>query len=203
MICMEKHVKVDGKVRTEPNFPAGFMDVVEIPKAGDSFRLLFDSKGRFTLHRISEEEAKYKLCRVRQQELTLKKVPTVVTHDGRTIRYPDPDAKVHDTVKIDLATGKIAAVLKFEAGKTAMVTKGRSTGCVGVIVRVESHPGSFDIAVMRDATGKTFTTRKENVFVIGHTTGDAATEISLPKGKGIKLSILEEREDIARKVNKA
>jgi len=203
MICMEKHVKVDGKVRTDANFPAGFGDVVEIPKAGDAFRLLFDAKGRFVLHRIPEEETKFKLCRVKRQELTLKKIPTITTHDGRTIRYPDPAAKVHDTVKIDLATGKTVKVLKFETGKTAMVTKGRSAGCVGVIVRVEHHPGSFDIVVLRDATGKTFTTRKENVFVIGSTTGDEATEISLPKGKGIKLSIIEEREDIARKLNKA
>jgi ribosomal protein S4E len=46
MICMEKHVKVDGKTRTDPNFPAGFMDVVEIPKSNDQFRLIFDTKGR-------------------------------------------------------------------------------------------------------------------------------------------------------------
>ena len=196
MICMEKFVKVDGKVRTDPNFPAGFMDVVEIAKAGDQFRLLFDSKGRFVLHRISDEEKAYKLCRVKRQELTLKKIPYVVTHDGRTIRYPDPDAKVDDTVKVEIATGKITAVLKFEVGKTAMVTKGRSTGCVGVISHVEKHPGSFDIVVLRDASGKTFSTRKENVFIIGD-------EITLPKGKGIKLTILEEREMIARKLNKA
>jgi ribosomal protein S4E len=43
---MEKHVKVDGKTRTDPNFPAGFMDVVEIPKSNDQFRLIFDTKGR-------------------------------------------------------------------------------------------------------------------------------------------------------------
>jgi len=203
MICMEKHIKVDGKVRTDANFPAGFGDVVEIPKAGDNFRILFDFKGRFVLHRISEEETKFKLCRVVRQELTTKKIPIVVTHDGRTIRYPDPDAKIFDTVKVDIASGKIISVLKFEAGKTAMVTKGRSAGCVGVIVRVEHHPGSFDIVILRDASGKTFTTRKENVFVIGNTTGDEPTEISLPKGKGVKLSILEERDEINRKINKA
>lgn len=204
MICMEKHVKVDGRVRTDPNFPAGFGDVVEIPKAGDQFRLLYDAKGRFVLHRISEEETKFKLCRVKRQELTTKKIPVVVTHDGRTIRYADPNAKVHDTVKVDIATGKIISVLKFEAGKIAMVTKGRSAGSVGVIVYVEHHPGSFDIVVCRDASGKSFSTRKENVFIIGNgASGGAETEISLPKGKGIKLSILEEREHIARKLNKA
>lgn len=39
-------------------------DVVQIQKSGDLFRLLYNTKGRFVLHRISEEESKFKLCRV-------------------------------------------------------------------------------------------------------------------------------------------
>jgi len=196
MICMEKHIKVDGKVRTDPNFPAGFMDVVEIPKANDQFRLIFDTKGRYALHRISDEEKKFKLARVKRQEISGKKVPYIVTHDGRTIRYPDPSIKVDDVVKIDIATGKILDFTKFESGKLAMITKGRNTGRVGTIVHVEKHPGSFDVVQIRDATGNTFSTRKENVFVIG---SGETPEITLPKGKGIKLTILEERDLVAKK----
>ena len=33
-------------------------DVVSIAKTGENFRLLYDNKGRFTLHSISLEEAK-------------------------------------------------------------------------------------------------------------------------------------------------
>jgi len=196
MICMEKHVKVDGKTRTDPNFPAGFMDVVEIPKANDQFRLIFDTKGRFALHRISDEEKKFKLCRVKKSELSLKKVPYIVTHDGRTIRYPDPAIKVDDTIKIDIESGKILSFTKFEAGKLAIITKGRNTGRVGTIVHVEHHPGSFDIVQVRDTNGHTFSTRQENVFVIG---SGETSDITLPKGKGIKLSILEERDVIQKK----
>ena len=196
MICMEKLVKVDGKVRTDPTFPAGFMDVVEIPKANDQFRLVFDTKGRYVLHRISDEEKKFKLCRVRQQALTTKKVPYVVTHDGRTIRYPDPLVKANDTVKVDIETGKITETYKFEIGKTAMITKGRNTGRVGHIVHFERHQGAFDIVTVRDASDNSFSTRAENVFVIGN--GDAPA-ITLPKGAGVKLSILQEREMINKK----
>lgn len=192
---MEKLVKVDGKIRTDPNFPAGFMDVIEIPKSGDQFRLIYDTKGRFVLHRIKDEEKGYKLCRVRRQELTNKKVPYVVTHDGRTIRYPDPAVKVNDVVKVDIATGKIVQIFKFETGKLSMITKGRNTGRVGTIVHVEKHPGSFNIVTVRDATGHTFSTREENVFVIGDNDVPAVT---LPKGNGIKLTILEERDNIVK-----
>jgi ribosomal protein S4E len=198
--CVEKNVLVDGKIRTDPNFPAGFMDVVEIPKSNDQFRLIYDTKGRYVLHRISNEEKKYKLCKVKRQELTTKKIPYIVTHDGRTIRYPDPLIKVDDVLKIDIATGKIIDHVKFEIGNIAMITKGRNTGRVGTILHVEKHPGSFDIATVRDATGNVFSTRQENVFII--VKGDSPM-ISLPKGNGIKLSILEERKAIEQKKKEA
>lgn len=196
MITMQKLVTVDGKVRTDPTFPAGFMDVVEIAKSGDQFRLLFDTKGRYVLHRVNDEEKKFKLCRVTRAELTKKKIPFVSTHDGRTIRYPDPEVSVKDTVKVDLATGKIVDFIKFETGNTAMITKGRNTGRVGTITHVEKHLGSFDIVSVRDATGATFATRSGNVFVIGKA---AESLVSLPKGSGIKLSIIDERNQLAKK----
>lgn len=195
MICIERNVLVDGKVRTDPNFPAGFMDVVEIPKSKDQFRLIFDTKGRFALHRITDEEKTFKLAKVVKSELTNKKIPYLVTHDGRTIRYPDPAIKVDDVVKINIATGKIESFFKFEIGKVAIITKGRNTGRVGTILHVEKHPGSFDIATIRDKSGATFSTRQENVFVLGNT----EPVVSLPKGQGVKLSIIEERAAIMKR----
>lgn len=42
-----------------------------------------------------------------------------MTHDARTIRYPDPMIKVNDTIRIDLDTGKITDFIKFETGWSA------------------------------------------------------------------------------------
>jgi small subunit ribosomal protein S4e len=36
-----------------------------------------------------------------------KKVPYLITHDARTIRYPDPHIKSNDTVRVDIESGKI------------------------------------------------------------------------------------------------
>ncbi|KAK8807105.1 hypothetical protein WA158_003163 [Blastocystis sp. Blastoise] len=190
MICMQRLIKVDGKIRTEPTFPAGFMDVVTIELSNDRFRLLYDTKGRFVLHRIDEQETKFKLCRVMKKQTAQNKVPFIVTHDGRTIRYPDPAINVNDTIKLNLETGKIEQVVKFENGNLVMITKGRNTGRIGTIVRRDRHFGSFDIVLIRDAAGHEFATRLGNVFVIGE--GEKAL-VSLPYGKGIKLSILEEK----------
>lgn len=189
-ICMEKCVKIDGKVRTDKRYPAGFMDVITLEKTGDQLRLLYDTKGRFVLHKIKDEEKAYKLCRVRTIATTAKKIPYLVTHDGRTIRYPDPVIKKDDTVKLDLETGKIIDHLKFGAGGLCMITKGNNTGRIGELQHIEKHPGSFDICVLKDASGNVFSTRQQNVFIIG-TAGKPW--ITLPKGKGIKMTILEQR----------
>merc|ERR1719146_628630 len=100
MICMQRCVKVDNKVRTDVTFPCGFMDVVSLEKTNQHFRLLYDTKVRFVVHQIHKDEAAYKLCRVQQAKFGDGGNPYVVTHDGRTIRFPDPDVKVHDTVMV-------------------------------------------------------------------------------------------------------
>ena len=189
-ILMQRLVKVDGKARTDKTYPAGFMDVIGIEKSSEFFRLLYDVRGRFAVHRISPEEAKYKLCRVKALEMGPKKVPYVVTHDGRTIRYPDPLVAVNDTIKVDIETNKIEDFIKFETGNLAMISGGKNTGRVGTIISRERDDGSFDIVHMKDANGHSYATRLGNVFVIGE---GSKPLVSLPKRKGIKMTILEER----------
>merc|ERR1711988_210290 len=191
MILMQRLVQVDNKVRTDPTFPAGFMDVIKIEKTNELFRLLFDVKGRFMLHRITPEEAKYKLCRVKKVAVGHKATPYLVTHDGRTIRFPDPDYKVSDTVKVDLDTGKIIDHIGFDVGNLCMITSGHNVGRVGVITNKEKHPGAFDIIHVKDAAGAKFATRSGNVFVIGK---GLTSLVSLPRQKGVRLTILQEME---------
>ena len=115
---------------------------------------------------------------------------TAVANPPSSIRYPDPAIKVNDTVKIDLATGKITDFIKFDTGVIAMVTGGRNMGRVGVITHRERHDGGFNIVHIKDAIDNSFATRESNVFVIGA----EKPWVSLPKGKGVKLSIAEERD---------
>lgn len=173
MVVMRRHIKVDGKVRTDMNYPAGFMDTISIPAAKKFYRVLYDAKGRFTLHTVDEKEAGYKLCRVLAVRRADKHsagrnpvatnqaaaVPVATTHDGRTIRYIDPAVKVHDTVKVDLKTNKVVGHVKFEIGNIAFVTRGNNVGRIGVITHKEKHPGSFDIVHIKDKNGHEFSTR--------------------------------------------
>jgi len=191
IILKQRLVKIDGKVRTDPKYPCGFMDVVQIEKNNENFRLIYDVKGRFTVHRITNQEARYKLCRVRAVKTGQKNVPFLYTSDGRTIRYPDPVIKVNDSIRVDINTNKIMDFIKFDSGNCCMVTGGRNTGRVGTIMHRERHPGSFDIVHVKDANGHTFATRLAYIFVIGK---GMKPYVSLPRGNGIKLSVAEERD---------
>jgi len=203
MICMRRLVKVDGKVRTDKNYPVGLMDVVHLPTSDEIYRILYDVKGRFILHRVTKEESGYKLCKITQVSTANKAsigknpfingkqsaIPYIVTHDGRTIRYPDPLYKVNDTVKVDLATGKVIGHLKMENNTLLMVSKGANAGRIGVLTATEHHPGSFEIVHLKDRKGVSFATRLSNVIIIGES---AKPWISLPRGKGVKLDVIEE-----------
>ncbi len=81
--------------------------------------------------------------------------------------------------------------VKFDIGNLVMVIGGRNLGRVGVITHRERHHGSFDIIHVKDSTGNAFATRQSNVFVIGK---GAKTLVSLPRAKGIRLTIAEERD---------
>ncbi|KCV70666.1 40S ribosomal protein S4 [Fonticula alba] len=200
-IVMQRLVKIDNKIRTDINFPTGFMDVISLEKTGEHFRLLLDTKGRFAIHAISAEEAAFKVCKVKAVAIGTKGIPYLTTSDGRTIRYPDPVIKANDSVKVNLTTGKIEEVYKFDSGALAFVTGGHNKGRVGVIESRERHPGSFDMVHIRDALGRLFATRLSNIYVIGKDAQSPA--VSLPRGKGVKLTIIEERDRRLEKLRAA
>merc|ERR1711924_536173 len=80
-ILMQRLVKVDGKVRTDVNYPVGFMDVISLEKSDEHFRLMYDAKGRFVLHRLNNKnfskENQFKLCRVQAVSVGARVSPTL------------------------------------------------------------------------------------------------------------------------------
>ena len=182
----ESGIKIDNKVRRDHKFPVGIMDVLTIVKTNEHYRLLYDVKGRFNLIKIKENESKTKLLKVKSKAVGPNKIPYIVTHDGRTIRYPHPEINEGDTLKYDLEKNSIVDWIKNEPGHLAYITGGNNVGRVATILHVERHLGSFDIVHLRDANGKTFATRKGNVFIIGN----KKSTITLPEGDGKYLNIL-------------
>jgi small subunit ribosomal protein S4e len=201
MILRQKLVNVDARPRVDPKYPAGFQDVIEIPRTSERFRMLYDVKGRFTLVSIGEAESNIKLCRVQSVGTSAGRVPVVVTHDGRRIRYPSAKVSRGDSVIVDVRSGKINDSIKLTKDAIVMLVGGANRGRVGKAVGIERHPGGFGIAHIVDEAGNEFATRMTNVFVIGK---DAASiPITLPKAKGIKQSNVADREEKIAAAHKA
>merc|ERR1712151_907304 len=121
-----------------------------------------------------------------RKRLGKNKIPYIVTHDGRTIRYPHPDVKQNDSIKLNLETNEVDGVIKFDNGASIFVSGGNNIGRVGILQHIEAHAGSYDIAHVKDSAGRTFATRKENIFIIG----DKNPIIALPKRQGVKQTLI-------------
>lgn len=57
-------------------------------------------------------------------------------------------------------------------------------------MHIEHHPGSYEIVHVKDVSGNHFATRLSNIFVIGQ---GKKPLITLPKLKGVRLTLVEER----------
>ena len=89
------------------------MDVVEIPKMNRFYRVLYDIKKRFSLVKIKAKEAEYKLCKIQQKFIGPNKTCYYVTHDGRTLKYIDPQITIDDTVKLNLVKNTVDEFYKL------------------------------------------------------------------------------------------
>merc|ERR1711976_861480 len=188
----DNEVKVDGKVRRNAKYPVGFMDVLSIPKTGENYRMLYDVKGRFSMVKVKQAEAGFKLCKVKRRFMGQNKIPYIVTHDARTIRFTNPAININDSVKIDLESNTIAETLPIDLGANVFVTGGNNRGRVGVITNRTVVNGGYDMIAVKDKNGHSFNTRVGNCFVIGK---GAHSMTTLPRHAGVKRTIIEEYDD--------
>lgn len=132
-------LRVDNKIRRDPKFPVGFMDMITIPKCGYAFRILYDVKGRFKLVDVdvNKNEQNFKICRIVKKSVGPNKIPYLVTHDGRTLRFADENIGVHDSVKMNLKNGEIEETYKMVIGNMAMISQGNNRGRIGVVSTIK------------------------------------------------------------------
>jgi small subunit ribosomal protein S4e len=46
--------KIDNKIRRNIKYPVGVMDILTVVKTNESYRMLYDVKGRFILNKIKD-----------------------------------------------------------------------------------------------------------------------------------------------------
>lgn len=176
LVLAEGKIKVDGRIRRDPRFPVGLMDVVELPDANVAYRILPAEKPGLTALRISRDEAKSKVCRIDGKNSLKKGAIQLNLHDGRNIVVQSKDTKSgleipyrpRDSLRIALPTQKILNHLKFAEKSFALITSGRNLGKHGRIKSITrggfSDPG---FVTVEDENGNSYRTIPDHVLVVG------------------------------------
>ncbi|MDR2544658.1 MAG: 30S ribosomal protein S4e [Methanobrevibacter sp.] len=172
------NILVDGRIIKNYKFPVGFMDVIQIPKTEEVFRVLPDLKGRLTLHPITAENANFKLCKVSDKTILKRGLTQLNLHDGRNITS-DESVGVGDVIKLQIPNQKILEVFNFQEDAIVLVTDGKHTGEIAFIKEIIINKSSNkNTALVENEIKKEFLTLKEYAFVIGKD----HPEILLPGG---------------------
>ncbi|MCC7553466.1 MAG: 30S ribosomal protein S4e [Methanobacteriaceae archaeon] len=160
------NVLVDGRVIKDYKFPVGFMDIIEIPKTEESYRILLDNKGRLKLHPISKDSSK--LCKIVNKTTIKDNKIQLNLHDGKNLIVDEDKYSVSDVISLKCNDNEIEEVFKFEIGAPILVTGGKHTGEIGTISEINVDKSSNPNTVIIENSKKdTFLTLKDYTFILG------------------------------------
>ncbi|MFX1410145.1 MAG: 30S ribosomal protein S4e [Promethearchaeota archaeon] len=176
--------KVDGKIVKDIGYPVGLMDVLSIEKMNKHFRVLPDSHYGLILHEITEEESRFKLCRINQKTSIKGGHIQLNLHDGRNvlIRINDPKNPKEDiyqrmdVLKLSIPEQDIIKVLKFKEKHLAVIMSGKNIGQVGKIQNITKRFGPKASTVSIEHNGSHTETLYDYTFIIG----EDQLEINMP-----------------------
>lgn len=165
-ILNKNKILVNKIARKNPKFPLGIMDVLEIPETNEYYRLFYNKKGKFILHKITKEEANLKPAKIIKKTILKKGKIQINFNDGRNLLVDKNDYKTNDVLLFELPN-KIKAHLKFEKGALILLTKGKHIGSVGILENIQKFQSSKQNKITFRIDKKLFETSENYAFVIG------------------------------------
>ncbi len=160
-------IRVDKKVRKNYKFPVSFMDVFEITKTGENYRLLYDSHGRLTLFPISEKESVLKLLKVIGKTKIKKGKLQLNFNDGKNILIDNGEINVGDSVLYDLHEHKIIKTIPLTQGALVYITAGKHTGELASIRDIIRTKGLEKAKLALTSRENTFITLMSYAIAVG------------------------------------
>ncbi len=160
-ILHEQEVFVDGTRRHDERFNVGYLDVVYLPKTKKTYRVGFSEKGKLVAYEVTDKEKDIKLVRINGKSTLKGNKQQLRCNDGRAISVAKDTYKVGDSLLIGVPKQDIKEHYALEAGKTAIIYKGKYAGNEGTIDHLEGNA-----AVLKTKEGLVHT-KKSYTFVVG------------------------------------
>jgi len=162
VILSKGDILVDGKQIKDHKFAVGLMDLIEIPKTKECFRILLDKKGKISIIKTKQEERKIKLCKIVEKTVIKKGKIQINLNDGRNVIIDKNNYNTGDTLVIEVPEQKIKEHLKFEKGVCVYLSGGKHKGESGIVDEIKNN-----IIKVKPESGEVFETSKKFAFVIG------------------------------------
>ncbi len=174
-ILTNRMILVNGKPRVNYRFPVGLMDVIEISKTKEIYRVLINTKG-FILNPISKKEASVRLCMIINKTTVRGGNIQLNLSDGSNIliKVKDPAKPVEDkyetkdSLLISNIDNKIKDHIPLKEGVYVLIFAGKNMGYTGVVKNIVKHfaPFASVVTVATENQGE-IKTALEYVFPLG------------------------------------
>ncbi len=161
-VIVQEDIFVNSRKRTDHRSPVGFLDVIEIKKLNEAFRIIMDKKGKIAYVKIPEKEAAIKLCKITGKTMMPGKKLQLNLNDGQNFIINDEPYALGDSVVVDVRANKILQHLSFEKNMTVFLTHGKKRGNIGKIIEINSQH-----VVVALENGEEYKTAKNRAFVVG------------------------------------
>ena len=159
-LLYNNEIMVDGIRRKDLKFPVGIMDVIEIKKTNQYFRVVL-VKGKISLLGIGQKEAGIKPCKIIGKH-KVKGKTQINLDDGKNILVDNDSYKTGDTLVVGLPGQEIKDHLKLEKGSKILLIGGKHIGDIGNIEGIIANKITY-----KGENGDIVETLKKYVFVVG------------------------------------
>ncbi len=176
-VLNEGNILVDGVVRKEHRFPVGLMDIVEVPKLNESYRIIYDKNGKFILTLMKKDEGKLKLLRLIRKTIIRGGKLQLTFHDGRNILEDKFSGGVGDSVLFDLHSKKVSKILNLEKGSLVYLSGGSHIGSLAKVKEVLKSKDLQQPKVLVEIDGNEYITLMKYAFVLGKTKPEINLEV--------------------------
>jgi small subunit ribosomal protein S4e len=173
-LLTHQEVRVNGERKRSDKYPIGYLDVVSVPSAGKTYRLVLDAKGMLAAKEISAEDADRTILMVTGKTIIRGGKVQLHTLGGRNIIVTEKDSKTYrtgDSLLLSMKDGKVESHIQMGKGALVFVFRGKHSGNTG-------HVENIAQGIVRIITkNNSFETKKEYALATG--TDKPALDIEL------------------------
>jgi small subunit ribosomal protein S4e len=168
-VLNEGTIRIDGKVVYDYTRAVGLMDVIQLVKTGQTFRLVPKDSRQLVPLPIDNQEKNSKLVRVTSKTTIKRNKLQYGFHDGKTV-ISDLKMSVGDSCRLELPQSEIKDHIKFQKGYSGLIIGGENAGGMGKIEDIKDGLFSLPKRVVVALSEKSVELPVDKVMVIGDET---------------------------------